>query len=89
MNHRTDLLTREEIYKSVCEQYCDVIFTYHGKPCGLTCEVHDSVAYWQAWCGELIKEYEGGTSVAEVLADPFFDGKSIDELADTVEIDLL
>lgn len=89
MNLQSALLTREEIYKFVSEQYCGVIFTYHGKPCGLTCEVYDSVAYWQAWCGDMTKEYEGGTSASEVLADPFFDGKSVNELADTVVIDLL
>lgn len=69
--------------KNIISGCCnDVLFVYNGKRSGVTAEVHDSVPLFQVWHGTFVKEY---TKVADLMEDKVFSGKSIKDLADTVE----
>ena len=59
--------------------YSDLEFQYHGKPCGVTSTVHHSKPSFQAWCGDELREYH---NVDAVMADRFYDGKTLVELLD-------
>ena len=66
--------------KNIIAECCnDVLFTYNGKKSGVTAEVEDSVPTFQVWHGSDIKEY---SDVDVLMADKFFSGKSLNDLAD-------
>ena len=79
-------MTRGELIDSMIDQGWDVAFIYNGKKCGLSSEVYNGVFSFQAWCGSGIKEY-GAMNIENVINDPFFDGKSINELMNMIEMD--
>ena len=70
--------------KCMIEFVNDVTFLYNDKKCGICSALENSIFSFQAWCGNEIKEY-GQTPIEIVMQDKFFDGKSINELLDTVE----
>ena len=79
-------MKQSELKQIIADCCNDVIFTYRGKQSGITAEVNDSVPTFQAWHGSDTKEY---ASVDDVMADAFFSGKSINDLLDEVEIEIL
>lgn len=75
-------MTKEKL-KKVIQGCCDdVLFTYNGKFSGITSEVHNYVPTFQAWHGSATKDF---ASVDDLMSDPFFSGKSIDDLIGEVE----
>lgn len=68
-----------QIIKECCN---DVLFIYNGKKSGVTSTVEDSVPTFQVWHGDNIKEYN---TVEDVMSDPFYSGKSINDLIGTVD----
>lgn len=73
--------------KQIMNEYCnDIIFLYAGKKSGVTCEVHDYVPTFQAWHGDDVRLYD---SVDKAMRDKFYSGKSINELLDIVDIDVV
>lgn len=73
-------MTKAEL-KDIIEGCCnDVIFTYLGKPSGITSEVENYIPTFQVWHGEeMIKDYH---NIDDVMNDPFYSGKSLNELID-------
>lgn len=71
----------DELIKIISECCNDVIFEYNGKKSGITSEVHNFIPTFQAWHGDSIKEYR---KVNDVITDPFYSGKSIVDLVETV-----
>lgn len=69
--------------KTIIEECCnDVSFVYNGKQSGVTSEVLNSIPKFQSWYGDQTKEYE---NVDDVMADKFFGGKSLIDLANSVK----
>ena len=57
-------------------------FIYNGKQSGVTSEVRDYIPTFTMWYGEKEREY---SEIDEVMGDKFFDGKSLEEIAEIVE----
>ncbi|MBN2954441.1 MAG: hypothetical protein JTJ23_12830 [Fusicatenibacter saccharivorans] len=74
-------MTRGELENIVADCCNDIIFTYNGKPSGVTSTVYNYIPTYQAWHGETVKEYN---SVEDVMNDKFYSGKSINDLFDEV-----
>ena len=72
-------MTRDALFQIIRECVNEVVFVYNGKKSGVTAEVEDSVPTFQVWHGDEIKEYR---TADEVMNEPFYSGKSLNELAD-------
>lgn len=70
-------MSRTELKNIISECINDMIFTYNGKPSGVTATVKDYVPNFQAWHGDKVKEY---STIDQVMEDKFYSGKSIDDL---------
>ena len=68
----------EQLRRAITEEFSDVFFTHSDKRSGVTSEVHGGIPMFQAWHGEETKEYE---SADRLMTDPFFSGKSLEDLA--------
>lgn len=68
------MMTLKELKHSLGENYSDMWFTYHGKPCGVTSTVQNYRPTFEAWCGEQEKTYH---SLDDLISDTFFDGTSL------------
>ena len=75
-------MKRSELAQIISECCNDVLFVYNGKKSGITSEVRNSVPTFQVWHGTDIKEYR---TVEDVMSDPFYSGKSINDLIGTVD----
>ena len=78
--------SRNEIYEAIAGCCNELIFTYNGKPSGVTSEVHDSKPTFQVWHGEDVKYY---TDANEVMTDRFYSGRSIEELIGKVDFQII
>ena len=76
-------MTRAELKKIILECCNDVLFTYGGKEAGITSEVKDYVPTFHVWYGSATKKY---SDVDDLMNDPFFGGKSLNELIGKIEI---
>ena len=63
----------------------DISFSYNGESSGVMPEVHNYKKIYHAWHGDKTRDY---ISVNEVMSDKFFSGKSLNELADMIDIDV-
>ena len=74
-------MTGNEIKKRILETFSAVTFKYHGKNCGVD---PFSMEKFCLWFGD---EDRYTTSIEETMNTKFFDGKSLNEIAGTVQID--
>lgn len=72
-----------DLREALLVEFWDIHFTFNGLPCGVEVEVHNSIPSFESWCGNKSKKY---TNVDELIHDKFFDGKSLQELEDIVEV---
>ncbi len=79
-------MNKDELRQILSECYNDISFSYKGLPSGVTSEVHNYVPTYQVWHGDDVKEYD---NVDEVMNDKFYSGKSLNDLAKEVEIDVM
>lgn len=79
------VMKKSEFIENMIDLGADATFIYNDKESGLCSEVQNSIFSFQAWYGNEIKEY-GTVSLETVMADPFFDGKSINDLLDKIDI---
>lgn len=77
-------MTLEELKRLVLDEANDVYFSYEGKRAGIEQTVADSVATYTMWWGEEVKEY---SDFDELLLDGFFNGRSVADILDLVEIE--
>lgn len=75
-------MMKEYLFQIISECVNDVVFVYNGKKSGVTSEVEDSVPTFQVWHGNEVKEY---STVDDVMNDPFYSGKSINDLLNKVD----
>ena len=75
-------MSPDELRDEISGQLNDVSFIYNGKQSGVTSEVRDYIPTFTMWYGEKEREY---SEIDEVMGDKFFDGKSLEEIAEIVE----
>ena len=71
------------IKKAMINDGNDMYFTYNGYNSGVSSTVVNSVFVFHAWYGSNTKEF---TSFDKMINDTFFDGNSIIELVETIDI---
>lgn len=79
-------MNKEELKNIIADCCNDIVFVYRDKQAGVTSEVSDYIPTFQAWYGNDTKEYD---NMDDVMNDPFFGGKSLADLIDVVEFDIL
>jgi len=76
-------MTIKELRQYVVDETNDFYFDYNGENCGVEQTVKDSYPTYIMWYGDKDKEFHDFNTV---VSDKFFDGKSIADLIDTLEI---
>ncbi len=71
----------EEIFDYLKALTCHVFFEYNGKQCGIDPLSHTE---FDVWYGDKIETF---TSIEDVFAVPFFDGKSLKEIFAEIDLD--
>lgn len=71
----------EKIKNRLKELCSHMTFEYNGKDCGVDPISH---AEFVMWCGDKDTTVK---SIDEVMAKPFFDGKSLSEIAEVITFD--
>ncbi|MBP3656101.1 MAG: hypothetical protein J6K32_05315 [Clostridia bacterium] len=64
----------------------DVVFTFNGKRSGISSEVQDYQPTFFVWHGADSKQY---SNVDVMLQDTFFSGKSIADLIELIEFEIV
>ena len=73
----------KEILSDCCN---DITFIYKGIQSGITVTVHDYVPTYQVWYGNKTKEYN---EIDNVVNDKFYDNKSLNELVNVVDFEVI
>ena len=63
----------------------DVYFIFNGRECGVSSQVNNYVPVYECWYGDKIKEY---SNVDDLLGDLFFDGRSIVDIIQDLEVSI-
>ena len=79
-------MKKGELKQIIADCCNDIVFSYNNMPSGVTSKVRDYVPTFQAWHGEEVKEYG---SIDDVMNDPFYSGKSLNNIAEKIDIDVL
>ena len=66
----------------------DANFVYNGKNCGIFSDVENYNFSFNLWYGEQTKEYRN-IELETIMSDPFFDGKSINDLLDEISFNFV
>lgn len=70
----------DDIKKILEVNFAHIAFDYAGEHCGVDPLAADR---FDAWCGDEDAEFE---SVDELVESPFFNGKTLKEICDKIEI---
>ena len=79
-------MNRNTLKQTISECCNDITFFYNGKSSGVTSEVKDYVPLFQAWHGDSVKMYD---DIDDVMRDRFYSGKSLDDLVETININVV
>lgn len=74
-----------ELKKIISSCMDEIYFSYNGKPAGACAEVTDYKMTFTLWYGDDTKDFD---DIDEVMTSAFFDGKSLSDLVDIVEIEI-
>ena len=73
-----------EVLRDRIDEMCThILFEFNGKDCGIDPLSKEHI---DMWCGQLMMTAKG---IDEAMAAPFFDGKSLRELAGTIPMENL
>lgn len=64
----------------------DIVFTFNDEKCGITSQVSNYIPIYECWYGNNVKEF---TDVDKLISDTFFEGKSLKEIINQIEITIL
>ena len=79
-------MKKNEIKQTISECCNDLLFTYSGKDAIITSTVKDYAPTFEVTYGDKTKKYN---NVDDVMSDKFYNGKSINDLADTTDIEFI
>ena len=79
-------MNKDELKQIISDCCNDIVFSYNNMPSGVTSEVENSIPTFQVWHGEDTREYG---NIDAVMNDPFYSGKSLNDLAEKIDIDVL
>ena len=79
-------MKKQELRQFVANCCNDIIFKYNNMPSGITAEVSDYIPVCHMWYGNISKDY---SDVDELINDDFFDGKTLNEIVDDIDIELV
>lgn len=79
-------MKKDDLKKIIADCCNDIVFSYNGMDSGITSEVNNYVPSFQAWHGDNIKVYD---SADDVMNDEFYSGKSLNDLVEKINIDVL
>ncbi len=71
----------QEIYDYLKKLSCHVLFVYNGKNCGIDPLSHTE---FDVWYGEKSGTF---TAIDDVFNNPFFDGKTLAEIFNDIELE--
>lgn len=77
-------MTREKLVNNILDCGGEVVFVYNGKNCGIFFTMENRVWNFFLCYGDDSKEFH---DLDLVLADKYFDGKSVEDLLDEVEFE--
>ena len=77
------LSTKSDFMHHIIDLGQDATFFYNGNKAGICSRVENYIFSFELWYREKIKEYKN-LDLETVMSDPFFDGKSINDLIDAV-----
>lgn len=78
-------MTAKELKKIISSCMDEIYFSYNGKSAGACAEVTSYKPTFTLWYGNDTKEFD---NIDDVMSSRFFDGKSLNELANVVEIEI-
>ena len=73
-------MTASALKKQISKMYSHILFEYKGKNCGIDPITKDKIAMW--FGGEYLTTH----SADEAMQIKLFDGKSLNEIANKIEI---
>ncbi len=73
----------KEFLYNLVENYGTAEFDYNGQKCGVEPETKNSVTTYCVWYGKACKDY---SDINKLLADKFFDGRSLSEVLSEVDV---
>ena len=76
-------MTADELKNRISECICDITWSVNDYNCGVTEEVDDFIPTFQVWCGNNWKEYVN--DIEALMADPYYNGHSLNEIAETLD----
>ncbi|EET60412.1 hypothetical protein BRYFOR_07608 [Marvinbryantia formatexigens DSM 14469] len=79
-------MSASELREIISECCSDQVFSYNGKPSGITAEVNNYIPVFHVWHGDKLKDFD---DVDILMSEPFFSGKSLNELAGEIDFDSL
>lgn len=78
-------MTADELKKILSGCMDEIYFSYNGKAGGACAEVNNCRPTFMLWYGDNTKEFD---SIDDVMVNEFFDGKSLSDLVNIVEIEI-
>lgn len=78
-------MTLDDLKQTVSSDYNDVSFIFRGKSAGIASEVYDYVPRFLVWYGDKTEEHD---NIDDILTASIFDGKSMVDIVDSVNIQI-
>jgi hypothetical protein len=75
----------EDFINMVDECCNDVTFSFQGKSAGIVPEVNNYSKIFHVWYGDKTKDY---LTVQDVMADQIFDGQSLRNIFDNIDVNV-
>lgn len=80
--------TKSNLIYHIIDLGQDATFVYNGKKCGLFSEVESYNFSFDLWYGDQTKEFRNA-ELETIMSDPFFDGRSINDLLDEISFNFV
>nr|WP_288829702.1 hypothetical protein [uncultured Clostridium sp.] len=79
-------MKKDDVKRIIADCCNDIVFSYNGMDSGVTSEVKNYIPSFQAWHGDNTKVYG---SIDDVMNDKFYSGKSLNDLVENIDINVV
>ena len=79
-------MKKDDVKRIIVDCCNDIVFFYNGMDSGVTSEVINYTPSFQAWHGDNTKVYG---SIDDVMNDKFYSGKSLNDLVENIDINVV